>query len=258
MKRTKKVLTLLTAALLSSTAWGYPLVKEETKREGTEYKRYILKRFKPPVCEKLCLLSDRCASWTIVERGKNQMGKPECSLHLAIPEPKESSGSVTGIKPAYLFPHMKILEEWGKYFRVLVCYPLNIPGSREKFGWKERPEELGEAAPPKGARGILYLLPPNEVEPAVVEGEVEVPKEGGKLKIRTAGNINSSYRLVVEVNEEKVYDGEIDGARWRTVEVNLDRWKGQKVKVELLGYPLGWFYNYIFIDEIELPKASGI
>jgi len=259
MKRTTK-LTAVLLVFATSIAWGapYPLVREGVKREGAVYKRYLLKRYRPEVCRKLCLASDRCAAWTAVKRGKNRKGKPECILHLAIPRPEGSSDSVSGIKPAYLFPNMRIKEEWGEHFRVLVCHPLNIPGSRERLGWKEEPEELGEAAPPKGARGILYLLPPNDAEPAVVEGVVEVPRKGGKLKIRTAGNVNSSYRLVVRVEGEKVYDGEVDGARWRTVEVDLNRWKGKRVKVELLGYPLGWFYNYIFIDEIEFPRDSGI
>jgi len=249
---TRKI--LITSVLLSSVSapvLSEPLIQNNVKRVGHEYMLYILKSDRPSICRKLCLLDPGCAAWRFVRsgfEGKN----PRCYLERAVPPPEPDRCCVSGVKPAYLIKGMKIPEPWGKNFRVLVSASARIPGSRESFGWKERPEALGQAVPPSGAKGVLYLAPPNSSEPAIVEGRVRVPPRGGELLIRTAGNVNSSYRLVVRVNGRRVFSGEIDGSRWRTVRVNLSRWKGRTVRVELLGYPLGWFYNYIFIDNVEL------
>ena len=252
MRGIKRIVAAATLILiLGGGAQAFPLVKDNTKREGYEYKLFILKSDKPSVCQKLCEIDPSCSVWEFVRSGF-EGEKPKCYLQRGISKPAIDRCCVSGIKPAYLFKRMEIREPWGREFKVVVCNPLNIPGSREKFGWKEEPRELGEAAPPKGAKGILYLAPPNESEPAVVEGVVRVPERGGELLIRTAGNINSSYKLVVKAGGEELFSGEIDGSRWRTVRVDLSKWRGKAVKVELLGYPLGWFYNYIFIDSIEL------
>ncbi|WP_457681556.1 hypothetical protein [Thermovibrio sp.] len=250
IKLRKVFLFYLTLNFLLETApsKSYPIVEYGVGRFGWEYKLLILRSFKPEVCQAFCLAEKRCASWRLEKEGA-----PKCYLISAIPEPVRAKGVMSGIKPAYYYPDMEIKEPWGKYFKVLISYPFRIPNTKQNFGWKEVAQDLGSASPPSPARGVLYLYPPNSEEPAVVVGKVKVPSKGkGEMIIRTAGNRNSSYRLVVKVNGNEVINEEIDGSRWWSVKVDLSKWKGKEVNVEVLGYPMGWFFNYIFLDKITV------
>jgi hypothetical protein len=74
---------VLTALLLGSSSYGFPLVESGVKRTGYEYKLFILKKSDPSICEKLCNLDRSCASWRFVEAGC-EGEKPKCYLQYRI------------------------------------------------------------------------------------------------------------------------------------------------------------------------------
>ncbi|ADU96928.1 PAN/Apple domain-containing protein [Thermovibrio ammonificans] len=236
------------AVLLSSTALGYPLELKNTARTGYTLARFTVSPGADGInrCKQLCYQNNGCLAWSVSEN--------VCSLQFDVPEPLPRKGSTSGIKPAYLYPFMdtRIPESWGKTFKVVLCNPHKIPNSNQHFGWKEKAEAIGDAVPPEGAQGVLYLYPVTKVDPAVVEGTFKVPENGATLEIRTAGNVNSSYLLKVAVNGKVVLSKTVSGSRWRVVKVPLDSYAGQTVTVDLLGCRKGWFYQYIFIDWIKL------
>jgi hypothetical protein len=246
----RKVLLKVAAALIAATssAYAFPLILNGTARPTF---KWMLKRAESPKeCQQLCFETEHCYSWSFQ--------KGVCQINYGPSIPVIRKGAASGLKPAYLIKRLdtKIRENWGKSFKVILCSPYKIPNSDQYPGWKEKAEALGDAVPPEGAVGVLYLYPPTFADPAVVEGTVKVPKEGGTLVIRTAGNVNSSYELEVAVNDKIVKREIINGNKWHEVKVPLRGYEGKKVVVDVLGFGKTFFYPYIFIDWIKVVPTS--
>ena len=93
-----------------------------------------------------------------------------------------------------------IPEKWGAHWAVLTKLDGHIFKSTQDFGWKEYPIKIGDANPPKGTKGVLYLHPLSETKPNIIEGKFKINYPNTILKLRVAGNKNGDWKLRVKIN----------------------------------------------------------
>jgi hypothetical protein len=67
-------------------------------RAGGDYRRLDLRTSDPTLCEEACANDARCVAWTYVKPHTVKGPRPTCWLKSSVPEKREVSHCVTGIK----------------------------------------------------------------------------------------------------------------------------------------------------------------
>ena len=148
-------------------------------------------------------------------------------------------------------------EPWGDTWYVDKSSTGKIINANQNFGWHNASQYLGHAMPPPNANGgLLYIHPVSQNEPALVRGKFKVNRPHLKLKLRVAGNQNGDWQLKVLINNTTVRT-DIIGYGWRTIEIPLDSYANQWVNIDLLSIANNWFYEYTFIDSIDIVEDKN-
>jgi putative membrane-bound dehydrogenase-like protein len=109
-----------------------------------------------------------------------------------------------------------------------------------------------------GRKGVLRTHPVRRDQPAVLKGEFAVPSQGHpRLEIDASHHPQGDWRLVVRVGQEgRLLDETVSGETcpngWRTFTIDLQKFAGQTVALELRNEATGWSYEFGFWGRMEL------
>ena len=123
-------------------------------------------------------------------------------------------------------------------------------------GWKT--SEIGNSGSPgywrkrDGEEDVVCTHPPRRGVPAVLSRALVVEGKSPVLHVRIANNDHGSqFRLRVRVTGKVVREKDI-ASGWTDVYVDLQRWRGKKIKIELEHLPTGWSQEWAFWSKIEI------
>jgi putative heme-binding domain-containing protein len=109
----------------------------------------------------------------------------------------------------------------------------------------------------RGQKEVLQTHPLDKRKPAVMTGEfVLVTDRPSELRCRVSHHAQGDWELVVIVNNEQVRVVEVskktcpDG--WLDVVVDLQKWGGKTVKIELQTRNTGWAYEFGYWQSVEV------
>jgi hypothetical protein len=117
---------------------------------------------------------------------------------------------------------------------------------------EEAPARLAEYA---GRPNVLMTHPFDREKAAALERAIEVPN-GKKttLSFAVAADDQGDWELRVLVDGKSVHKQLVDkqGSRWKTVNIDLSPYAGQKVTVRLENWANDWAWEYGYWNQIEL------
>lgn len=132
-------------------------------------------------------------------------------------------------------------------------------------GWKVRAinssdREVGFLTEFRGRRNLLVTHPPHVHEPAVLWRTVSVPRADPVLLLELSGhNRRSDFRLEVRVDGQSVRTEDVSGADgFVRFVVDLGRWAGRQVPIEVLHRPTGWHWEWAYWSRIEILSSKSL
>ncbi|MBN1360507.1 MAG: ADP-ribosylglycohydrolase family protein [Sedimentisphaerales bacterium] len=117
--------------------------------------------------------------------------------------------------------------------------------------------EVGLVSERRGREDVLVTHPLNQDIGCVISRTVDLPAgKASLLKLVVGHDPRGDWDLVVRVNGEQLLRRPIGLATttvgWAEVSVDLSRYAGQSVKIELVNEPTGWHYEAAHWAEISL------
>ena len=124
------------------------------------------------------------------------------------------------------------------------------------------PGLVEELETPKGmVHGLVRTHPPKKGEAVTLSRTCVVPNGNPTLHFSVANSSGGDFRLVVRVNGSPLLSTVIDDSagrsHLRTFDLSLESWKGQKVTIELVNEPTGWYNEAALWSDIRLTANSG-
>ncbi len=95
---------------------------------------------------------------------------------------------------------------------------------------------------------MLQTHPPDPKSPCILRTATKIPNGTPKLRLTvTQFNKESDWQLKVRIGDEFVYDQLVNAALtnndWAEIEVDLTKYAGQFVPIELHHHPNNWSYE---------------
>jgi len=136
----------------------------------------------------------------------------------------------------------KALEKFAPGWNIRGCGLEMDPGIRDEY---------------RGRKNVLLTHPDDSATPCVLFREITLPeKSTEKLRFAVSHYDGGDWRLVVKINEKtvktQVISEETVTAEWLPVEIDLSRYAGQTIKLELINKPTGWYCEAAYWDAIRL------
>jgi len=108
-----------------------------------------------------------------------------------------------------------------------------------------------------GRKNVVMLHPfeQHRKNPAKLTRELTLPADKPvKLKFSAASHDKGDWQLLVSVNGKEVKRERIgpDGARWRSMEIDLAPWKGRKVALSLENWANDWMYEFSYWSDVKI------
>ncbi|MFH1672056.1 MAG: hypothetical protein ABIF87_01310 [Pseudomonadota bacterium] len=145
-------------------------------------------------------------------------------------------------------------EAWAREWKVLSTAKNFAGGGRP--GFYAKAVRIGDAIPNPGRKGVLYLHPTTQQEPARIARRVTLTGPKPTLKMGVSGNWNlgADWVLLIKINgqplaREKMIAG-MQG--WQDLTFDLSAFSGQTVFIEIEARANNWFYEYAFFDYISI------
>ncbi len=103
------------------------------------------------------------------------------------------------------------------------------PGLRERWG---------------GRDSVLLTHPVSRDKPCVLSRMIEVPRNRRTSLVFAVNNHpKGDWKLVVQIDGEQVLEKPIQGTKWRQVRIDLSKYAGETVNVELQNHATGWSFE---------------
>jgi putative heme-binding domain-containing protein len=108
-----------------------------------------------------------------------------------------------------------------------------------------------------GRQGVIRTHPIKEGVPCVLTRTVDLPAgKRSTLRLSVAHDPQGDWQLVVKANGEKLYDGLIGPKTtkngWADLEIDLSKFAGKPVNLELLNAPNNWSYEFGYWGRVEI------
>lgn len=155
-------------------------------------------------------------------------------------------------------PKLKTAESRKK--RTRPAASSNLPADVERFasGWKVRNwggpgMKPGLRAEWNGRRNVLLTHPRSREIPCVLFRKLTIP--AGKktaLALTVNNHPKGNWQLVVRINGEEALTQSIEDSQWRKFLVDLTKYAGETVALELENRATGWAFEAGYWDRIEL------
>lgn len=102
-----------------------------------------------------------------------------------------------------------------------------------------------------GRKNVLALHPWSNQNPIALTANVAVPAQGPTTLVMTAGrHREGDYRLVVKADGQTVHDQPVDAQStteyWQDVAIDLSRFAGRKIPIQLEVHPTGWAWEWAY------------
>ena len=188
-------------------------------------------------------------------------------------------------KPDVKAKLLKMLHEWRREVDAKMPYPKTAtskpakgsrvintkPGNNPKSGsnltsdvttfapgWKVR-DWGGPAMKPglrtqwDGRKKVLLTHPLSKTAPCILSRKIEVPR-GKKtiLELEVTNHPKGNWRLGVLVNGKEALSKDITETKWRKFQIDLSKYAGKTVSVELLNQATGWSHEAAYWSRIKL------
>lgn len=134
----------------------------------------------------------------------------------------------------------KAIEKFAPGWKVSKCGEAENPGLREEL---------------RGRKNVLVTHPLGESVACVLSRSVSLPvNQKSTLKLVVGHDARGDWDLIVKANSEtlvrKAIGPQSTSVGWTDVHVDLSRFAGQTVKLELVNEPTGWHYEAAFWGQI--------
>jgi hypothetical protein len=108
-----------------------------------------------------------------------------------------------------------------------------------------------------GRTGVLRTHPISQTVPCILTRTVDLPAgKKSKLRVSVAHDPRGDWQLIVAANGEKLYDGIIGPKTtkngWSDLEIDLSKFAGQQVKLELRNQANNWSYEFGYWGRAEI------
>ena len=162
---------------------------------------------------------------------KTATSKPAKGARVSNAKPKNTSkaGSNLAADVATFAPGWKV-RDWGG--------PSMKPGLRTQWD---------------GRKKVLLTHPLSKTVPCVLSRKIEVPV-GKKtvLDLEVTNHPKGNWKLVVRVNGKEALSKDIEGTKWQQVQVDLSKYAGTTVNIELENRATGWAHEAAYWSRIEI------
>jgi len=144
-------------------------------------------------------------------------------------------------------------EAWAREWTVVNTIT-DFPGAG-RAGFHDEAIRSGDANPNPGRRGILYLHPKSQQEPARIARRLTVTGPAPILSMGVSGNrdVDGDWVLLVKVDGKPLGEKKIiAGAQgWKDLKFDLSPFSGQTILIEIEAWANDWHYEYAFFDYVE-------
>lgn len=108
-----------------------------------------------------------------------------------------------------------------------------------------------------GRAGVLRTHPLDRQRPCILTAKVDVPRgKQTRLVLDVSHDERGDWQLIVKANGQKLFDGNIAPATtnhgWAEISVDLNRFAGQKVAIELANQANGWNWEFAYWGPVRI------
>lgn len=240
------------------TTIGYSRLPEKFKTGLDETKKFSHTPYTFPDLIKVC---EKLARQVVLKYGgrieKNQSGEEEFVIPVVKPEPSKLELSwapgpiansrftpeeMNSIKYSPGVSLKEAIDKFAPGWTVSCCGPDMNPGLRAEW---------------QGRKKVLVTHPLDKETACIISRTVDIPADKKThLKFTVGNDPQGDFDLIVKVNGNEVFKTIIGQKtttnHWRTESIDLSRYAGKKVKIELLNQPNGWSYEAAYWGEISI------
>jgi len=104
-----------------------------------------------------------------------------------------------------------------------------------------------------GRQNVLLTHPLSKTVPCVLSRKIDVP--AGKkttLKLEVTNNPKGNWKLVVLINGTQALSKDIEETKWQRLQIDLTKYAGKTVNVELRNQATGWSHEAAYWSRIEI------
>lgn len=116
------------------------------------------------------------------------------------------------------------------------------------------PQHAGDSA-------VVRTHPVEKDQPSIATGKFELPADKDcRLRLRVSHHPQGDWRLAVRVDGQRVFEQDVSAATcpdgWLTTTIDLNRFAGKTVVIDLLNEPTGWSYEFAFWGFVRLQTTD--
>jgi hypothetical protein len=185
-------------------------------------------------------------------------GKPEPTPSASTPTMKKNEAQILK-----LFPKDKWPSGGGRRRTAVKSKPVSFGKAVQQFapGWKlsncGNIESPGLRSVWAGKKNVLATHPAGRNTGSVLTRKLAVPSgKGSILRLVVGHDHRGDWTLIARINKKELIRKTIgkSGSKggWMTVDVDLSKYAGKTVDIELVNQPSGWAYETAFWGEISL------
>ena len=104
-----------------------------------------------------------------------------------------------------------------------------------------------------GRKKVLMTHPLSKTVPCVLSRKIEVPV-GKKtmLDLEVTNHPKGNWKLVVLVNSKEALSKDIEETKWQQVQIDLSKYGGKTVVIELQNQATGWSHEVAYWSRIQI------
>lgn len=165
---------------------------------------------------------------------KTETSKPAKGARVINAKPTSNVGSNLAADVATFAPGWKV-RDWGG--------PAMKPGLRTQWD---------------GRKKVLLTHPLSQTVPCVLSRKIEVPV-GKKtmLDLEVTNHSKGNWKLVVMINGNHALNKDIEETKWQHIRIDLTKYAGKSVAIELHNRATGWFNEAAYWSQIEFVYSDS-
>ena len=109
-----------------------------------------------------------------------------------------------------------------------------------------------------GRNKVLLTHPLSKTVPCVLFRQFNVP--AGKktsLKLEVTNNPKGNWKLVILINGAQALSKDIEETKWQQVHIDLTKYAGESVAIELQNRATGWSHEAAYWSQIKLVYSDS-